>query len=97
MRLAYAETDPVLDGYREWLNNPLFKEKGEGDFVAWIEADTNPEECERWLPFLANAMAVAAGRTSHGEHSNIRNPHGESLAGYPTERILGEPMAEVDA
>jgi hypothetical protein len=57
--------------------------------------DTNVEEIERWLPFLANAMAIAAGRTSHGEWSNIRNPHGESLAGYPTERIMGEPVAEV--
>jgi hypothetical protein len=54
--------------------------------------DTNTEELERWLPFLANAMAVAAGRTSHGEHSNIRNPHGENLAGYATERIVGEPV-----
>lgn len=59
--------------------------------------DSNAEEIERWVPFLANAMAVAAGRTSHGEHSNIRNPHGESLAGYPTERILGEPLVEADA
>jgi hypothetical protein len=49
----------------------------------------------RWLPFLANAMAVAAGRTSHGEHSNIRNPHGENLAGYPTEHIVGEMVGEL--
>ena len=55
--------------------------------------DTSQEELERWLPFLANAMAVAAGRTSHGANSNIRNPHGENLAGYPTERILGEPVS----
>ena len=54
--------------------------------------DTTAEEIERWLPFLANAMAVAAGRTSHGEHSNIRNPHGEALAGYPTERLIGSPV-----
>lgn len=59
--------------------------------------DTTEEECARWLPFLANAMAVAAGRTSHGANSNIRNPHGEALAGYPTERIVGTPLAEVDA
>lgn len=34
------------------------------------------DELLRWAPMLANAMAVAAGRTSHGEHSRPHNPHG---------------------
>lgn len=34
------------------------------------------EELLRWAPFLANAMAVAAGRTSHGPNSRPLNPHG---------------------
>ncbi len=91
-----------VDGYDlPYIEAHVFEGENEGLISLILDnrfgLDTNPEECERWLPFLANAMAVAAGRTSHGEHSNIRNPHGESLAGYPTERILGEPMAEVDA
>ena len=40
----------------------------------------------------ANAMAVAAGRTSFGDNSNVKNLFGDALAGYPTERILGEPV-----
>lgn len=52
--------------------------------------DTNEEECSRWVPFLANAMAVAAGRTSHGQHSYLRNPHGRSGGGDPPE-IYGTP------
>ena len=37
------------------------------------------EELLRWAPMLANAMAVAAGRTSHGPHSRPHNPHGGKL------------------
>lgn len=37
------------------------------------------EALHRWAPILANAMAVAAGRSSHGDHSNVFNPHGSSL------------------
>lgn len=35
-------------------------------------------EINRWAWFLANAMAVSAGYTSHGENSRRRNPHGVS-------------------
>jgi hypothetical protein len=41
------------------------------------------KELGRWLWFLANAMAVAGGRTCHGAHSYLRNPHGMSGAGGP--------------
>lgn len=30
-------------------------------------------EIQRWMPFLANAMAWSAGYTSHGKHSQLRN------------------------
>ena len=32
------------------------------------------EEFDRWLPILANAMAVAAGYSCHGENCNKLNP-----------------------
>lgn len=42
---------------------------------------TTEDELGRWAWFLANAMAVAGGRTSHGANSWLRNPHGMSGAG----------------
>jgi hypothetical protein len=53
--------------------------------------DATDDELQKWMPFVAHAMAVAAGRTSHGANSNIRNPHGENLAGIPTPTIEGAP------
>jgi hypothetical protein len=92
----------VVDGYPlPYIEAHKFEGENEGLVSLILDnrfgLDTNAEEIERWLPFLANAMAVAAGRTSHGEHSNIRNPHGEALAGYPTERIIGTPIEEIPA
>lgn len=33
-----------------------------------LENPVPREEFDRWIPLLANAMAVAAGYSSHGEH-----------------------------
>jgi hypothetical protein len=89
-----------VDGYTvPYIEAHVFEGENEGLISLILDnrfgLDTNAEEIERWLPFLANAMAVAAGRTSHGEHSNIRNPHGENLAGYPTEHIVGKMVGEL--
>lgn len=46
---------------------------------------TTEDELSRWLWFLANAMAVAGGRTCHGSGSYLRNPHGLSGGGGPRE------------
>lgn len=35
-------------------------------------------EIKKWIRFIANAMAVSAGRTSHGPNSRLINRHGES-------------------
>lgn len=40
--------------------------------------DAPESELERWAWFLANAMAVAAGYTSHGRNSRRINRHGPS-------------------
>lgn len=36
---------------------------------------TDEDEIKRWLPLLANGMAVAAGYTKHGEGSAPMNPY----------------------
>lgn len=51
------------------------------------------EELERWAYFLANAMAVAAGRTSHGPNSRPHNPHGANWFFEP-DQISGTPIEE---
>ena len=39
------------------------------------------EELDNWLPILAHAMAIAAGYSSHGEHSNPINPFKSGMSG----------------
>jgi hypothetical protein len=56
--------------------------------------DCTEEELHRWLPFVANAMAVAAGRSSHGPNSFPINRHGEPIAGYVREPIVGDVITE---
>ena len=57
-------------------------ERGEPIYDLWCDdrfGITVPEsEVERWAWFLANAMAVAAGYTSHGPNSRPINRHGPS-------------------
>lgn len=56
--------------------------------------DCSHAELERWLPFLANAMAVAAGYTSFGEHAQPTNPFHKrliGLAGVPDRHEHEEP------
>lgn len=33
---SQRESDPVFDGYREWVNDALFKAKAEGDLILWL-------------------------------------------------------------
>lgn len=40
------------------------------------------DEVRRWAWFLANAMAVAAGFTSFGENSSVRNDYGPSIMSH---------------
>lgn len=35
----------------------------------------NQEELQKWLPIVANAMAIGAGYSCHGENSVERNPY----------------------
>ena len=39
-----------------------------------MEGSVSRDEFDRWLPILANAMAVAAGYSSFGENSGRSNP-----------------------
>jgi hypothetical protein len=40
---------------------------------------TDKEEIQKWMPFVAHAMAVASGYSCHGENSQIMNPHSVQL------------------
>jgi|SRR4051812_6093245 hypothetical protein len=44
------------------------------------------DEVRKWVPFLANAMAVAAGFSCHGEPSGPVNPFKTRLLGASFER-----------
>lgn len=41
--------------------------------------EVSGDEIRRWLPFLANAMAIAAGYSAHGEHARKSNPYKTKL------------------
>jgi hypothetical protein len=53
------------------------------------------DECRHWLPFLANAMAIAAGYSSFGAHAGRDNPFRHRLIGITSvesaEATEGEP------
>jgi hypothetical protein len=62
----------TVDGYRV----PYLTALSSGDNVLLCLderyiLEVNKEEASKWLPFLANAMAVAAGYSCHGENCNI--------------------------
>lgn len=40
-----------------------------------MEGPVSIEEFNRWIPILANAMAIAAGYSCHGENCTPLNPH----------------------
>jgi hypothetical protein len=44
-----------------------------------LEADD--EEVQRWMPFLAHAMAIAAGYSCHGEGCTPLNPFAVRVTG----------------
>lgn len=86
----------TYDGYKipnVRMTEQTEDEAPEGEFreVGWYLilddrfAITVPRTSElgRWAPILANAMAVAAGFTSHGPNSVVRNPHGPSVVSAP--------------
>ncbi len=43
--------------------------------------EASQDEVEKWMPFLANAMAVAAGYSCHGENSCVPNPFKVKIMG----------------
>lgn len=52
-------------------NEGLFNLVVDGRFSITVEK----EDLEKWLWFIANAMAVAAGYSGHGENSCVPNPY----------------------
>jgi len=55
------------------------------------------EEFDRWVPLLANAMAVAAGYTSHGEACEALNRHRQKMTALslaPPKLTIVKPEVE---
>lgn len=78
----------TLDGYRVPYITVQPRDGGKWDvsvdnrFMLW--QPVTAEELDNWLPILAHAMAVAAGYSSHGEHSNPINPFKVGMSGLGT-------------
>jgi len=49
--------------------------------------DTNEEELARWLPFLSDAMAIAAGYSCFGEHSRVMSRFNNRISGISMDEI----------
>lgn len=47
--------------------------------------DTTEDEVKRWMPFVAHAMAIAAGRSCHGKGGQPLDPFGVQLIGISSE------------
>lgn len=59
---------------------------GEGYWNLFISGGPSMIQCSddelrKWIGFIADAMAVAAGYSSHGEHSGRVNPYKRRLLG----------------
>ena len=76
----------TIDGYQI----PYIKghKKEDGNWILCLdgryEIDTTEDEINRWLRWVANAMAIAAGYNSFGEHANLSNPFKRKLIGLST-------------
>lgn len=66
------------NGYRVPYIHAFELEDGRVEIVVdhrfGLEGPISREEFDRWIPLLANAMAVAAGYSCHGENCTPINP-----------------------
>jgi hypothetical protein len=60
----------------------------EGEEKRWVldldrrfMLEVDDEEVQRWMPFLAHAMAIAAGYSCHGEGCTLLNPFSVRVTG----------------
>ena len=69
----------TVHGYRVPHIMAHLKAGTEGRWVLVLDErfmlEVEDDEVRRWMPFLANAMAVAAGYSAHGENSQPVNPY----------------------
>ena len=69
----------TVDGFRVPYLTAIRK-SGANDGTVILSLDerflleVDQSEAEKWIPFLANAMAVAAGYSCHGENS-VKDPN----------------------
>lgn len=95
--MATVEIVGPFEDYRVTLNgyhvpNIQARPMSDGTFLVSIDnrfiihKSVSKDELENWMPILANAMAVAAGYTSHGEHSQRVNEYNVGM-----NRLYGSP------
>ncbi len=63
--VPYVTVQPLADGRIDLTVDGRFG----------LDGPVTREEFDRWIHILANAMAVSAGYSSHGEHCQPTNPH----------------------
>lgn len=67
----------TIDGYR--LPKVVAYLTGEDQWSLTLDErfglDATHEECQRWLPWLANAMAIGGGYSCFGKNSQEANPY----------------------
>lgn len=90
-----------LDGYEVPNLTAIVRE--DGNVMLSLDhrygMEGTPEECAKWIWFVATAMAIGAGYSSFGENSTKDwNPYKKGLSGitFPTklELVKGEPQSD---
>lgn len=85
------------DGYRvpHLAAQPLVDESG-NQLVALVlderfMIEGTVGEVAKWIPFLANAMAVAAGYSCHGDNCRPLNPYTVKMTGLSAKNYGDDP------
>jgi hypothetical protein len=75
----FQEYKVTLDGFRVPHINAIPMPDDQVEIVLdgrfGMEGPVSREEFNRWLPILANAMAISAGYSCHGENCTLLNQH----------------------
>ena len=58
--------------------------------------DLDENQLQEFMWWIANAMAIAAGYTSHGENCLPRNPHNTRLMELGNDRVYVNPKKDED-
>ena len=91
---------PFVDSYRLTVLDyrvPYLAANKREDGSWWLVLDErfgiecSDDDLRKWVPFLADAMAVAAGYSCHGDHSGPTNPFKTRLLGVTPSGSEAQP------